>query len=369
MAVPSVFISSVVRGFEEIRERAAEGVERLEMHPLRSERLAASSDSPRRALLDQVAAADLYLLLLGERYGDAEPSPTEEEYEEAMRLHKPILILAQEGPRDPRQERFLSRVRGSWGDGALSGTFSGAEDVAAAVAGALGRQQAGIVEDAPASQEKAKELAHGSDRSGGSGGVAARVALVPLRQTTLLDPEGLDAPGLGDDLAATLRGTGLVPQRIGLDARVSGAGVQLRGTDADAWVTPAATVLTSGAVVVVGSVAVEDAPLGFSLVDPERLENLICQSGRFAKATWDRIDRQDEVSQVAVAAAIPQASYKGFGRGSGSSMTMSMNLPSVVVAPDPAEILPRGQIDGERLARRIVAAIRRVFDDAGAVQG
>lgn len=369
MPVPSVFISSVVRGFEEVRQQAAEGVERLGMHPVRSERLAASSDSPRRALLDQIAAADIYLLLIGERYGDAEPSPTEEEYEEAVRLHKPILVLVQEGPRDPEQKEFLSRVRGSWGDGALSGTFSGAEDVATAVAAALGRQQAGIIEDAPAAQEKAQELAHGSDRSGGSGGVAGRVALVPLRQTTLLDPEGLDAPGLGDDLATTLRGTGLVPQRIGLDAQVSGAGVQLRGTDADSWVTPEATVLTSGAVVVVGSVAVEDAPLGFSLVDPERLENFICQSGRFAKATWDQIDRQGEVSQVAVAVAIPEASYKGFGRGSGSSMTMSMSLPSVVVAPEPAEIVPRGQLDGDRLAQRIVAAIRRVFDDAGAVQG
>ncbi len=369
MAVPSVFISSVVRGFEKVREQAAEGVERLGMHPVRSERLAASSDSPRRALLDQVAAADIYLLLIGERYGDEEPSPTEEEYEEAVRLHKPILVLTQEGARDPEQGRFLSRVRGSWGDGALSGKFSGAEDVAAAAAGALGRQQAGIVEDAPAAQEHAKELAHGSDRSGGSGGVAARIALVPLRQTTLLDPEGLETPGLGDDLASILRETGLVPQRIGLDARVSGAGVQLRGADADSWITPEVTVLTNGSVVVVGSVAAEDAPLGFSLVDPERLERFIRQSGRFAKAAWDRIDRQDEVAQVAVAVAIPEASYKGFGRVSGGSMTVSMNLPSVVVAPEPAEIVPRGQLDGERVARRIVAAVRRVFDDAGAVQG
>jgi hypothetical protein len=338
------------------------------MHPVRSERLAASSDSPRRALLDQVAMADIYLLLMGERYGDAEPSPTEEEYEEAVRLHKPILVLAQEGARDPRQEEFLSRVRGSWGDGALSGTFSGAEDVAAAVAGALGKQQAGIVEDAPAAQEKAKELAHGSDRSGGSGGVAARVAFVPLRQTVLLDAEGLDTPGLGDDLASTLREAGLVTQRIGLEAGVSSAGVQLRGTDTDSWVTPEATVLTDGAIVVVGSVAAEDAPLGFSLVDPERLGRFIRASGRFAKAAWDLIDQQDEVAQVAVAVAIPEASHKGYGRAGGSSMTVSMTLPSVVVGPDPAEILPRGQLDGERLARRIVAAIRRIFDDAGAVQ-
>jgi len=59
MAVPSVFISSVVRGFEQVRERAADGVERVGMHPVRSERLSASSDSPKRALLDQIGNADI----------------------------------------------------------------------------------------------------------------------------------------------------------------------------------------------------------------------------------------------------------------------------------------------------------------------
>lgn len=369
MAVPSVFISSVVRGFEEVREQAAAGVDRVGMHPVRSERLSASSDSPKRALLDQVDAADVYLLLIGERYGDTKPSPTEEEYEEAVRLHKPILVLVQDGARDSEQEAFLSRVRGGWEGGALSGTFAGSDDVATAVAAALGRHQAGIVENAPDAQAKAKELAHGDDRHGGSSGVAVRVAFVPLRQTTLLDPEALDAPNLSDDLAAALRETRLVSQRIGLDSGVSSAGVHLRGSEADSWVVPEATVHADGAIVAFGSVAAEDAPMGFSLVDPDRLEQFVRRAGRFAQVAWDRIDGRREVSQVAVTAAIPDASYKGFGRTSGGSMSVSMSLPAVVIAPEPAEVVPRGQVDDERLAKRIVAAIKRVFSDAGALQG
>lgn len=368
MAVPAVFISSVVRGFEQVRERAAEGVERVGMHPVRSERLSASSDSPKRALLDQIGKADIYLLLIGKRYGETQPSPTEQEYEEAMRLRKPILILVQEGRRDPEQEAFLIRVRSGWEGGVLSGTFSTSDDVAAAVAAALGRYQAGIAEDAPSARGRARELASGTNRHGASSGVAARVVFVPLRQTTLLDPEALDAPSLGDDLAAALRETGVVSQRIGLNAQVTGAGVHLQGTDVISWVTPEATVHADGAIVALSSVAVDDAPMGFSLVDPDKLEQFVRGAGRFAQATWNRIDERDEVSQVAIAAAIPDASYKGFGRTKDSSMTMSTSLPSVVVAPEPPEIVPRGQVDDERVARRIVAAVKRIFSDAGGTQ-
>jgi Domain of unknown function (DUF4062) len=368
MAVPSVFISSVVRGFERVRDRAAEGVERVGMHPVRSERLSASSASPRRALLDQIGKADIYLLLVGERYGESQPSPTEQEYEEAVRLRKPILILVQDGQRDPEQEAFLARVRSGWEGGVLSCTFSNDDDVAAAVAAALGRHQAGIIEDAPAAQARATELASRTDRHGSSSGVAARVVFVPLRHTTLLDPEALEAANLGNDLAAGLRAAGVVTQRVGLDAQVTGAGVHLQGTDAISWVTPEATVHADGAIVALASVAVDDAPMGFSLVDPDKLEQFVRGAGRFARATWDRIDERGEVSQVAVVAAIPDASYKGFGRTKGSSMTMSMSLPPVVVAPEPAEVVPRGQVDDERVARRIVAAVKRIFSDAGGTQ-
>lgn len=368
MAVPSVFISSVVRGFEDVRDQAAVGVERMGMYPIRSERLTAAPASPRRALLDEVASADIYLLLVGERYGDIRPSPTDEEYEEAVRLNRPIFVLVQACELEPEQQAFLDRVRGSWADGALSSTFSGAGDVAAAVAGALGQHQAGIVEDAPAAQEKARRLAAGDEQRGTSGGVAARLALAPLRQTTVLDPEALDQPNLANGLAEALRACGIAPQSIGLDAQISSEGVQLVGNGTDGWVVPQAVIGTDGSVLVAGSVAVSDAPMGFSLVDPGRLDRFIRAAGGFAKTVWDQIDTRAEISQVAVSVAIPEASYKGFGATRGNSMSTPMSLPQTVVAPDPADVIPRGQIADEALARRLVAAVKRIFEDAGALQ-
>jgi Domain of unknown function (DUF4062) len=372
MAVPSVFLSSVVVGFEDVRDAAAAAIRGVGMHAVRSEELSAEAGSSRSALLGQVADADLYLLVLGERYGDYgadETSPTEDEYDEALRLHKPIFVVVQEGEREARQQQFLERVCGTWGEGAFHGHFTSAGDVGSAVAAALGRRQAGVAEDGPAAQERALALAGEEERYGPGSGIAARVALVPLRQTTLLDAVALDQPGLGDELAGALRRAGAVPQSIGIESKVSGAGIQLTGNAAESWVTPAASVDTAGGVTVLGSVAVEGGPLGFSAVDPERLRALISRAGAAAQLIYDRIDPRGEVGQVAVAAAILGASYKGYGAPSGSSMSVSRSLPAIVVGPDPAEIVPRARLAREDLARRIEAAIKRVFADAGALQG
>ncbi len=366
MAVPSVFLSSVVVGFEDVRDAAASAIRAVGMYALRSEELSADSANSRRALLDQVAGSEVYLLLLGERYGDygpVESSPTEDEYSEASRLHKPILVLVQEGPMEERQQQFLDRVRGTWGEGIFYGRFSGAADVGSAVAAALARHQAGLVEDAPEAQERALALAGAPERTSG---IAARVAFVPLRRSTLLDALALDQPELGDDLADALRRARAVPQRIGIDARVSGEGVLLRGK-ADSWVTPTASVAPDGAVTVSGSVAVE-GQLGFSAVDPERLRTLITRAGAAAQLIFERIDERGEVGQVAVAAAIHGAAHKGYGASSGNSTHVSMSLPEVVIPPA-AEIAPRAQLADPELARRIEASIKRIFADAGALQG
>lgn len=371
MAVPSVFVSSVVRGLEEVREEAARAIERVGMHPVRSERLTADAEAPRRALLDEVARCDIYLLLLGQRYGETEPgtqSPTEDEYNEAVRTNRPILVLVQEADLESAQREFLVRIRGTWGEGVLYGHFQGIADVGTAVAAALARHQAGIIEDAPAAQGRALELARGDERRGTtSSGVAARIAYVPLRQTTLLDPVALERAALGEELAGDMRTAALIPQRIGITPLVSGSGVRLEGTDADDWTQPTAALTTDGTITVVRSVATEGT-LGFSSIDPEKLTRFVQSAGRFAQLVWDRIDGRREISRVAVTAAIPEAEYKGFGATSSNRMSVSMSLPSVVVAPDPAEVIARGQLADDALARKIRAAIHRVFADAGAVQ-
>ncbi len=371
MPVQSVFLSSVVTGFEDVRDGAAQGVRNAGLHASRSEEHPAAAEPPRRALLDEVGNADIYLVLLGERYGDfpsGERSPTEDEYEEAKRLGKPILVVNQRIEMERAQAEFLGRVRGDWGEGALSGSFTDANDVAAAVSAALTRHLAGVAEDAPSAQAAAAELARGEERRGHmSSGVAARVGVVPLRQTTLLDALALEDAGLGDDLAAAFRAAGLASQEVGIKASVSGAGVQLEGSTSQNWTAPEGLIRTDGALVVVGSVAGEGS-FGGSAVSPTRLEDLVSAAGRFAQLAWDRVDSRREITRAAVCIAIPDASYKGFADSTGSSMSHSMRVPALVLAPDPAQVATRGELDQPALARALVAAVKRVFADAGAVQ-
>lgn len=368
MAVDAVFISSVVGGLEDVRAAAAAAVSASGLHPIRSEELSADPASSQRALLDQVAAAEYYLLLLGARYGDTgsgETSPTEDEYAEAMRLGKPILVLVQEVELEPLQRQFLERIRGSWGDGVFYGTFTGADEVSAKVAQALARQRSAVVEDAPAAAERALLLAGEESRRGWHESATVRVAFAPLRKTTLLDPVALEDVALADDLIAALRAAGAIPQSVGMDGDISVAGVKLGPGPQQSG--PEARIYADGAIAISGSVAAEGM-LGGVQIDPDRLASLLAGAGRSAQLIWDRIDTRSEVGQVAVSAAVLDAQHLAYGASSSGSVPMGGSIPDTLIAPDPPYVAPRGQLDQESTSHRVQAAIKRVFADAGRVQ-
>ncbi len=101
-----VFISSVITGFGPFRDTAVDAVKVLRHEPLRSEDYSASPASPQQTCLQGVRDADVTIVLLGERYGEVQPSgmsATHEEYVEA-RSHKTAIVLVQEGVSlEPRQ--------------------------------------------------------------------------------------------------------------------------------------------------------------------------------------------------------------------------------------------------------------------------
>src|SRR4051812_2283146 len=111
MAVDAVFLSSVMTGFEGIRGQAADAIQRMNMHPIRAERQPANPAASRKAMFDAIASSDYYLLLIGERYGEpgeSGKSPTEEEFEEAVRLNRPALVLVQKDiTMEAEQRAFL----------------------------------------------------------------------------------------------------------------------------------------------------------------------------------------------------------------------------------------------------------------------
>ena len=283
-----------------------------------------------------------------------------------MRLGKPIFVLVQEAELEPDQQQFLKRIRGSWDNGAFNGTFAGAADVGAKVVAALSRQRSATAEDGPAAQARARELAGAAGRGGWGRGLRARIAFAPLRQTTLLDPVALEAPGLPNDLIAALRAGGAIDQSVGVRGEVSSAGVRLAPTEQGG--DPLAAVDVDGSVTISGDVASEGM-LGGMVINPERLAGLLAGAGAAAKLVWERIDARSEIRQVSVCVAIFDASSAAHGSSAQGSVPMGGSIPAVVLAPDPPLISPRGQLDQDALVNGILASVRRVFADAGRVIG
>ena len=93
------FISSVISGFGDLRDAAAEAVKALRHEAIRAEDFGASTATPQQVCLEGVRRADFMVLLLGGRYGDLQPSgmsATQEEFREA-RDRMEVMAFVQDG--------------------------------------------------------------------------------------------------------------------------------------------------------------------------------------------------------------------------------------------------------------------------------
>lgn len=361
----SVFISSIQRDYADVRQAVKRAVESVGMRPLMAETAGAHDASPQRALLDLVARADVFLLIVGPRYS----KPTEDEFDEARRRAKPILVLRQTVDAEPEQESFADRVAGGWAGGRLWGSFTDASDVGFVAVQALTnlREQTTGADLRPAAQQRARDLAVGR-RQGGSGyGSTARLAHVPVAGEPLLDALALDRGGLGDDVANLVRQHRLVPQSTGIETRVTAEGVAVHAVSG--YGEPLVGIGADGAVVATFPVGGDDQ-FGSSRVDPQRLSEGIKAAGAFARAAWNLLDEREIVQQVAVCLAIPEAQHKVFGASTGSNSIQmgGFGSPMEVVVPHPPRIARRAEVGSDEMATRLVAEARRVFADAGAVQ-
>jgi hypothetical protein len=370
----TAFISSIQGGFEDVRAAARAGVESFGWRAVMAETVGAAPASPQRALLDRVAESDVLLLLVGPRYGARHQSgfsATEEEFDEARRRGKPILVLRQKVALEPEQQEFLERATGGWEGGSFYSTFRGASDVGLAVVRGLTnvRDRGTRATLEPAAQERAAVLAADARRQGfGHGDSIVRIVLVPLLNQPLLQATTLEDRDLPDELAAAARGAQLVPQSEGITTSVSAAGIRLDiGERSSGRI---ASVGVNGEIVVEASVAGDDQNFGAMRVVPDRMEQAIRGAIAFAENAWQRMDPRGEVQEVAITLAVPEAQHKSWGRGRGSnsiSMGGVFSLPEVAIAPQPARVLRRPNLAREESVHGLVAEMRRLFVDAGAV--
>ncbi len=151
-----VFISSVQSEFAEERIRLVEYIRKdallgLFFEPFIFEEVHACDSAPQGVYLNEVKECDIYVGLLGRRFGfelDSGMSATESEYELATKLQKTRLVFLKEvGRRETKEARFVARVERS----VIRKTFFDFESLRLAVYGALVRflEQSGYVRSTP----------------------------------------------------------------------------------------------------------------------------------------------------------------------------------------------------------------------------
>lgn len=114
MSGQTVFVSSVLAGMTAERQAVCDTVEDLGGRVSMFEHLGGRDDDAETAYLAGVQSSDVYVGILGERYGTPAPSgysATHAEYDEAVKSGLRISVWSTTAEMDGRQQDFLNEVR------------------------------------------------------------------------------------------------------------------------------------------------------------------------------------------------------------------------------------------------------------------
>ncbi len=136
-----VMLSSVRDGLADVRDAVAPVIKILRYDVIRFETVVKTPVPPRATCVEMVENSDIYLLILGENYGEPMPgtglAPTEEEWTVARNLGRPTVVFKRSGMSPgPEQTAFIKRVE-NYETGVWRHTFSDAGDLISQLEGAL----------------------------------------------------------------------------------------------------------------------------------------------------------------------------------------------------------------------------------------
>jgi len=129
--VRKIFISSTVAEFEKYREAARKAVELMGDRPVMCEEFGARPYASDIACIAEVESSDIYLLIMGDKFGFVGPSGesvTQMEFHAAKALGKPILAFVQECSMDASQAAFRKEVE-DFTSGFFRSTFNSPEEL------------------------------------------------------------------------------------------------------------------------------------------------------------------------------------------------------------------------------------------------
>lgn len=362
-----VFISSVISGFEEYREAAAQAVRSLGHQVIRAEDFGALPDTPQQVCLAGVRQADVVALLLGARYGAPQASglsPTHEEYREA-RERLPVLVYVQQDvEREPAQQAFLDEVQ-AWDSGKYRVGFATPEQLRDALTRDLKDFEVGLARgsaDETEMLDRARQLVPEGGRGWAAPAPAVIIAGGPRQQ--ILRPSEIEVPQLATELKKdALYGSAPVfDDRHGTEVAIEGHALLVR--------QPNASVVLDelGSIRVVQPAREDDRgrETGITSLIDEDIRDRLERAIRFAGTVLERIDRPHRLTDVVVVAALLDAGHmpwrtRAEHAASPNSATMGFgreDIISVELAPPRRKRASLSQ-EAARIAQDLAVLLRR----------
>jgi hypothetical protein len=349
-------ISSVRRGLAAERDAVAPVLSIMGYEPVRFEDATAQPVPPRAVCVELVTNSDIYLLLLGEHYGEPMPdtglAPTTEEWAVARNLGKPIVVFRRRGGTpEPRQAEFIGEVE-AYQHGAFRGSFNGIPDLLEKLKAALDAARARLQPLVP--QPITVELAiPWRDERGTHVAMNSPVLethVVPAGPVSRL--RAVELEPLAGRLARTARERGLIGEAEPLEADVAEGSVSVavgrQGTNEDRGLR----VTVDRAVSVWHQLPAES---GAVMYDEEWLRTLVAGDLRLAAGLEVLTSEMvaigiglSRVESLAESAGPNSWTYPFMGRGQGP---VQLEPDSVV----PVEALPPG---APELAEELVTRLR-----------
>lgn len=352
-----VMLSSVVRGLADVRDAVAPVIKILRYDVIRFETVVKTPVPPRATCVEMVENSDIYLLILGEEYGDPMPgtglAPTEEEWTVARNLGKPTVVFKKSGMTPgPAQAAFIKKVE-DYETGVWRHSFTDTADLISQLEGALATAAEALQPAAPtplASPVAVPWLQSASGIFTGAG--------------TVLETHALPVGGTAALPAATFGDLKRIISTVGQDAGIFEVGQAIDFTVSETAVIAQASRdgRRPAAGVRVGrnrSVSIwESLPTALhvgALLDEAQFARRVARDLRLADGL-----RVLDSDRVAVAAGFEDVSMLGTPAEYGTGMTLPFGMGSnKQVHPEPGESWPRRAlaVGADDIAREVVAGL------------
>lgn len=358
-------------GYEAYREAAATAIRDLGLTALVIDDQPSIPDSPRAACLHLVAEADLFILMTGDRYGYPLPptnvSATHQEFREAQRLRKPILVFVHDGVDEDASLMDFRREAEDWSAGALRSLYTTPNELRSAITSSLHRLLQDHARGAPDHADLAGSAAALIEKPPSTGRHQPQrsslvVGFAPGPRQTILRPSEIE--GRADELGLALVNERIVSLADGCRTETTPQSIKLFNDSLSFTISSLGDIVIERSLEPVGGADHFANHLG-AIVQEDVVEGMEL-AFRAATTLLDLIDSSRSLSWCGIAAAIDARDYASWtnrARIAQSPGTMRVSMNQRSDSPVMLEVQHRAGLgaDRPRLIDDLVVLLRATF--------